>query len=153
MKFFYHKPYFLNFFFSRQIESKGPRFELGDFVIKLGSVTLSQNFKGVMIEVEYRPCLIPSNCWELIREFMQGFMGAHVIAAIPPYFANPSSTTINQTKQNDIYQPIDTVQQYLEHFTNYRKLNSHPMSVGSVGSGGSDAVTSNLMSGGKGLRS
>lgn len=34
-----------------QIESKGPRFELGDFVIKLGSVTMSQNFKGVMVEV------------------------------------------------------------------------------------------------------
>lgn len=39
------------FFFRLQIESKGPRFELGDFVIKLGSVTMSQNLKGVMVEV------------------------------------------------------------------------------------------------------
>lgn len=34
-----------------KIEAKGPRFELGDFVVKLGSVTMSQNFKGILIEV------------------------------------------------------------------------------------------------------
>lgn len=34
-----------------KIESKGPRFELGDFCIKLGSVTMSQTFKGILIEV------------------------------------------------------------------------------------------------------
>lgn len=119
-----------------QIESKGPRFELGDFVIKLGSVSMSQNFKGVMVEVEYRPCLIPSNCWELIREFMQGFMGAHVSAVMPTYFGSPSTVVANQSKQNDIYQPIDTVQQYLEHFSNYRKLSSQQMGGGMGGMGG-----------------
>lgn len=35
-----------------KIESKGPRFELGDFFIKLGVVTMNQNFKGVLIEVK-----------------------------------------------------------------------------------------------------
>lgn len=34
-----------------KIESKGPRFELGDFVVKLGSVLMSQNFKGILVEV------------------------------------------------------------------------------------------------------
>lgn len=34
-----------------KIESKGPRFELGDFVVKLGSVVMSQNFKGILVEV------------------------------------------------------------------------------------------------------
>ena len=34
-----------------KIESKGPRFEVGDFCVKLGSVTMSQNFKGVLVEV------------------------------------------------------------------------------------------------------
>ena len=33
-----------------KIESKGPRFELSDFIIKFGSVT-SQTFKGVLVEV------------------------------------------------------------------------------------------------------
>lgn len=34
-----------------QIETKGPRFEFDDFLIKLGSVTMNQNFKGVLVEV------------------------------------------------------------------------------------------------------
>ncbi|XP_039302939.1 mediator of RNA polymerase II transcription subunit 20 isoform X3 [Solenopsis invicta] len=58
-----------------KIESKGPRFEIGDFCVKLGSVTMSQNFKGVLVE----------------------------------------------NRMNEIYQPMDTIQQYLEHFGQYRK--------------------------------
>lgn len=84
----------------------------------------------LLLKVEYRPCVIPSNCWDLIREFMQGFMGSHVTNIIPPYFTAPSMMAPNQNKQNDIYQPIDTVQQYLEHFSNYRKLNNPPPIMG-----------------------
>jgi mediator of RNA polymerase II transcription subunit 20 len=39
-----------------KIESKGPRFEIGDFCVKLGSVTMSQNFKGVLVEVSGCAC-------------------------------------------------------------------------------------------------
>lgn len=95
-------------------ESKGPRFELGDFLIKLGSVTMSQSFKGILVEVEYRPCILPVSCWELMREFLQGFLGNCVPNTIPSYFTN-------HNRVNEIYQPLDTIQQYLEHFTNYRK--------------------------------
>jgi len=110
-----------------KIESKGPRFELGDFLVKLGSVSMSQNqnFKGILIEVDYRPCLVPVFCWDLIKEFLQGFLGQNAPAAIPAYFTNtlPSNINPNQHYQriNDTYQPIDTVQQYLDHFNNYRK--------------------------------
>ncbi|KAF5281536.1 hypothetical protein FQA39_LY05071 [Lamprigera yunnana] len=64
-----------NFYSSKKqtkAESKGPRFEIGDFLVKLGSVTVSQNFKGVLVEVEYKPCVVPAMCWELMREFLQG---------------------------------------------------------------------------------
>lgn len=104
-----------------KIESKGQRFELGDFVIKLGSVTMSQTFKGVMVDVEYRPCVIAANCWDLVREFMQGFMGSQVSNNMPAFFNTHSITNPNVLKLNDIYQPIDTINQYLEHFSNYRK--------------------------------
>lgn len=104
-----------------KIESKGPRFEFGDFLIKLGIVTMSQNFKGVLVEVEYRPCLVASSCWELMREFLQGFLGSNVSNSIPAYFTQRININTNHTKANDIYQPIDTINQYLEHFTNYRK--------------------------------
>lgn len=95
-----------------KIESKGPRFELGDFLIKLGSVTMSQNFKGVLVEVEYRPCVIPAGCWELMREFLQGFLGSCVQSVPPQYLQN---------RMNEVYQPLDTIHQYLEHFSMYRK--------------------------------
>lgn len=35
----------------QKMESKGPRFEIGDFCVKLGSVSINQNFKGVLVEV------------------------------------------------------------------------------------------------------
>ncbi|XP_046750443.1 mediator of RNA polymerase II transcription subunit 20 [Diprion similis] len=98
-----------------KVEAKGPRFEIGDFCVKLGSVTMSQNFKGVLVEVEYRPCVIPGSSWELMREFLQGFLGSAVPNQAPQYLQN---------RMNDIYQPMDTIQQYLEHFGQYRKSTS-----------------------------
>lgn len=35
-----------------RMEAKGPRFEVADFLVKLGTVTMNQNFKGVLVEVE-----------------------------------------------------------------------------------------------------
>lgn len=93
-------------------ESKGPRFEIGDFCVKLGSVTVSSNFKGVLVEVEYRPCIVPGMCWELMREFLQGFLGSTVPSNPPPYLAN---------RMQENYTPIDTIHQYLEHFMMFRK--------------------------------
>ncbi|GLV45723.1 Mediator complex subunit 20 [Carabus blaptoides fortunei] len=93
-------------------ESKGPRYEIGDFCVKLGSVSVSQNFKGVLVEVEYRPCIIPANCWELMREFLQGFLGSSVQTTAPQYLQN---------RMQEIYTPMDTVHQYLEHFSFFRK--------------------------------
>ena len=36
-----------------RMESKGQRYELGDFVVKVGSVVVGQstNFKGILVEV------------------------------------------------------------------------------------------------------
>lgn len=93
-------------------ESKGPRYEIGDFCVKLGTVTVSQNFKGVLVEVEYRPCVVPVMCWDLMKEFLQGFLGSTVQTTPPIYL---------QGKMQDNYTPIDTIHQYLEQFTLYRK--------------------------------
>lgn len=34
-----------------KMEAKGPRYELSDFVIKIGSVSMASNFKGILVEV------------------------------------------------------------------------------------------------------
>ncbi|XP_060518496.1 mediator of RNA polymerase II transcription subunit 20 [Cylas formicarius] len=93
-------------------EAKGPRYEIGDFCVKLGTVTVSSNFKGILVEVEYRPCAVPVMCWDLIMEFMQGFLGSSGPTNPPTFFQN---------RMQEIYSPLDTIQQYLEHFTVFRK--------------------------------
>ncbi|KAG5876547.1 hypothetical protein JTB14_010318 [Gonioctena quinquepunctata] len=93
-------------------ESKGPRFEIGDFCVKLGSVTVSSNFKGILVEVEYKPCVVPVMCWDLLKEFLQGFLGIAGPMNPPTYLQN---------RMQEIYSPIDTIHQYLEHFTLFRK--------------------------------
>ena len=39
--------------------------------MKLGSVTVGGVFKGILVEVEYCPCVVPNNCWGILQEFMQ----------------------------------------------------------------------------------
>ncbi|KAH8288203.1 hypothetical protein KR054_009891 [Drosophila jambulina] len=126
-----------------KIESRGARFEYGDFVIKLGSVTMMEHFKGILIEIEYKSCVILAYCWEMIREVLQGFLGIGVAKEFPSYFATQTiMTAMGQqqlhAKHNDIYEPMDTVKQYLEQFTNYRKhVALHGGMVSGGGQGGS----------------
>jgi len=95
-----------------KIESKGPRFEIKDFLVKLGSVTIGGTVKGILVEVEYLPGIVPHTCWGLIAEFMQGFMGSCVSNIPPPYI---------KIKATETFTPGDTIAQYLEQFNNARK--------------------------------
>ncbi|XP_042241180.1 mediator of RNA polymerase II transcription subunit 20-like [Homarus americanus] len=94
-----------------KIESKGAKYEIGDFLVKIGSVTMSGHYKGILVEVEYLPCVTPALCWSLVREFMQSFMGSCVKPTLPSYL---------QTRLHDIHTPQDTVQQYVEKFNEFR---------------------------------
>ena len=40
-------------------------------MVKLGSVTVGGVFKGILVEVEYCPGVVPNNCWGILLEFMQ----------------------------------------------------------------------------------
>jgi len=102
-----------------RIESKGPRFEIGDFLVKLGVVSVAGSYKGIVVEVEYLPCQVVQSCWGLMIEFMQGFLGSVVTSQVPPYL---------KSKFNDNYSPIDTIHQYLEHFNILRKGGGGPAS-------------------------
>lgn len=95
-----------------KIQSSGQRYELCDFLIKIGSVTTGGSFKGILVEVEYLPCEIPVSCYELMKEFMHGFMGNCIQS--PP--------TVLTTRMKEPYSPKDTVQQYLEHFHFFKKI-------------------------------
>lgn len=66
-----------------------------------------------------------------MREFMLSFMGSHVPSLIPSYFVS-QSLTATQLNQYDVYEPMDTIQQYLEHFGNYRKQTRPPLSAARI---------------------
>jgi mediator of RNA polymerase II transcription subunit 20 len=95
---------------STKIESRGPKYQIGDFTVKVGSAAIGPSFRGILIEVEYGPCVVPANCWELMKEFMGSFMS-------PP--RDPHHYL--QSKMNDIFSPIDTIHQYADHFNILKK--------------------------------
>jgi len=97
-----------------KIESKGSRYELADFLVKIGSVSVGPSFRGILVEIEYQPCSIPSSCFELLKEFVHGVLRKS-LTAVPPYLQN---------RMDQVYTPTDTVHQYIEHFNNFRKVTS-----------------------------
>ena len=67
-------------------ESRVPRFEIGDFIVKLGSVTVGNVFKvkqqttlnvlktqsqkfiqRILVEAEYCPCVVANSCWGILQ--------------------------------------------------------------------------------------
>ena len=70
---------------------------------------------AVFPQVEYCPCVVPGDCWNLMKEFMQSFLGSSV-PELPSVFA---------AKPEGLFAPadsIDTMNQYLELFNKLRKL-------------------------------
>ncbi|BFZ08473.1 hypothetical protein BsWGS_11512 [Bradybaena similaris] len=94
-----------------KIESKGNRFQLADFILKIGSVSLAGSFKGILLEAEYCPCVVASECWNMLKELLQSLIGN--IAESPP--------SALKVKMDEIYTPATTMLQYLDHFNNFRK--------------------------------
>lgn len=124
-----------------KVECRGSRYRYCDFLIKVGTVTMSSSARGISVEVwhqrgvnswrepaygtaltlgtffqvEYCPCVVPGDCWNLMKEFMQSFLSSNV-PELPSVFA---------TKPEGLFAPadsIDTMTQYLEVFNKLRKL-------------------------------
>jgi len=102
---------------NQKIESKGNRYEIGDFVVKLGIVSVTGSVKGILVEVEYLPCLVVQSCWSLIIEFMQTYIGK-ISKEMPLQLKEKIGRCNNKFYK---YSPVDTTSQYLDHFMNYRK--------------------------------
>jgi len=102
---------------NQKIESKGNRYEIGDFVVKIGIVSVTGSVKGILVEVEYLPCLVVQSCWSLIIEFMETYIGR--ISKDVPYQLQKQIDECSDKLYK--YTPADTTHQYLNHFSNYRK--------------------------------
>uniref|UniRef100_A0A8B9TL35 Mediator of RNA polymerase II transcription subunit 20 n=1 Tax=Anas platyrhynchos TaxID=8839 RepID=A0A8B9TL35_ANAPL len=102
---------------ANKIESRGTRYQYCDFLVKVGTVTMGPSARGISVEVEYCPCVIANDCWNLLMEFMQSFMGNHT----------PGVPSVFGTKHDSIYSPADTVVQYMELFNKIRKQQQVPV--------------------------
>lgn len=96
---------------SNRMECRGPRYVISDFVVKIGSCSIGPHLKGILVEVEYTPSQVPTNCWDLIKEFVGGWIGPHVT----------NSQQYLLPRMTELYSPLDTAQQYNEHFHALRK--------------------------------
>lgn len=92
---------------SLRIECSGMKFELcdSDFIVRIGQILQEHSLRGIAIEIEYAPCLIPSNCWDIICQIAYNFLPPHQIPPAP---------------QCEIFYPIDTIKQYQQIFNNLR---------------------------------
>lgn len=68
-------------------------------------------------QVEYGPCVIAGDCWSLLLEFLQSFLGSHTPGA-PAVFGN---------RHDAVYGPADTMVQYMELFNKIRKQQQVPV--------------------------
>lgn len=90
-----------------KIEVKGAKFSMTDFTIKIGNVTQSSNFRGVLIEVVYEPCCDASQCWSLLAEFITNVIDRQLkVPTAPPQLVRDQTTGLFST--------ADTMLQYVD---------------------------------------
>lgn len=68
-------------------------------------------------QVEYGPCVVASDCWSLLLEFLQSFLGSHT----------PGAPTVFGNRHDAVYSPADTMVQYMELFNKIRKQQQVPV--------------------------
>ncbi|XP_005991746.1 mediator of RNA polymerase II transcription subunit 20 [Latimeria chalumnae] len=102
---------------ANKIESRGSRYLYCDFLIKVGTVMMGPSTRGISLEVEYCPCVIANDCWNLMMEFMQSFMGSHT----------PGIPSVFSSKHDSVYTQSDTMIQYMELFNKIRKQQQAPV--------------------------
>lgn len=91
-----------------KIECSGKKFELsdGDFIVRIGQVLQDHSLRGITIEIDFTPCYVPGNCWDIICQVAHNFLPSNQIPPPP---------------QVEIFSPIDTIKQYQQIFNKLRK--------------------------------
>lgn len=92
----------------QRIECCGQKFELseGDFIVRIGSV--SQDIvRGIVIEIEFTPSLVPQDCWDILTQVANNFL--------------PHSQIPHMPIVEGIYKPSDKMRIFQQLFNNMRK--------------------------------
>ena len=65
---------------------------------------------GILLEIEFLPCIVLHDCRDLMKEVVGGILGSQEQIMIP-----------TAAKPTDLYHPKDKIKLYHEHFTSFRK--------------------------------
>uniref|UniRef100_A0A914VKD8 Mediator of RNA polymerase II transcription subunit 20 n=1 Tax=Plectus sambesii TaxID=2011161 RepID=A0A914VKD8_9BILA len=95
-----------------KFECTGSKYVLKDFAVRVGSASMASSFKGVVVEIEYRPLSVTSMSTALMREFVRSVL---------PVLSAETPTFISRMQAHEQYYPIDTLHQYLDLFLELRK--------------------------------
>ncbi|KAI1710535.1 TATA-binding related factor (TRF) of subunit 20 of mediator complex domain-containing protein [Ditylenchus destructor] len=98
-----------------KMELMGNEYHLKDFRIRVGTVSAGQatSVKGVIIEIEYGPSNVISQCKSILKELIELFFPGQTQGREPEIFQRHTHA--------DSYMPVDTVSQYLDIFLAMRK--------------------------------
>lgn len=93
----------------QKVECCGQKFELseGDFVIRISAVSQDVVVRGIIIEIEYGPCVIPQDCWDILAQVACNFISPNHI---------PSAPLVD-----GIFKPADKMKQYQNIINSMRK--------------------------------
>ncbi|EJW85203.1 hypothetical protein WUBG_03887 [Wuchereria bancrofti] len=94
-----------------KFEVSGHEYTLQDFIIRTGNASMGVISKGVIVEVEYAPSCVASQCGNFLQEFIAVFFPDHVA----------DKPVVLQKAQPEPYSALDTMHQYLDIFQNMRK--------------------------------
>uniref|UniRef100_A0A1I7XZS3 Mediator of RNA polymerase II transcription subunit 20 n=1 Tax=Steinernema glaseri TaxID=37863 RepID=A0A1I7XZS3_9BILA len=92
-----------------KFEVTGNEYQLVDFYIRVGAALMNSNTKGVIVEIEYAPSALPSQCGGLLEEAV-GQLFPELKLATPKFFLS-----------HEEYIMADTVEQYLKVFQEMRQ--------------------------------
>lgn len=96
---------------------RGMQYEVGDFVVKVGSIMLGDTTRGVILEVEYRPCMIPNGCSQILQSFI-GNLGPFNA----PFSANVNYGGVTLPR---LYSAQHTALQYVRLFQGLKYFKAH----------------------------
>ncbi|CAG8443097.1 821_t:CDS:2 [Ambispora leptoticha] len=90
-------------------------FSVGDFVVRLGNMNVNSLYKGIMIEIEYRPLSHPYTATPILQEFKDMLLPADAqIAQWIPRATSDDDTFAKVGLSEEVYTTSHTMYQYMQ---------------------------------------
>ncbi|KAF7721207.1 hypothetical protein EC973_005107 [Apophysomyces ossiformis] len=58
----------------QSVTLEGTSYEIGDFTLRVANILLGSTYKGLLLEIDYRPCSAPNTAREMFKEFIESLV-------------------------------------------------------------------------------